>query len=507
MSSNNSVSNDSLQYKLLDALKQNAERPVFLFGETYFNYRQLSNRVSQLQFYFLKNNPGAQSIGIIANNDFDTYAAIVACICSGITYVPIEPTHPDERNNHVVELSSLDIIYCSDPASLSKNFYQQHVLKILPQVFETNNFQEPFLKSSSNPVYILFTSGTTGLPKGVPITVQNLSAFVFNIDRIGIKVTNEDRFLQAFDLTFDASVFSYLIPLLYGACIYPLRKGPVKYIPAIELIETNAITHVFTVPSFIGYLEPFFKEINLPTVKHWIFCGEALQTKHVEGWQRCLPNAKIFNHYGPTEATVFCTSYLCNSEVIKDENGIICIGKPFDGTFFVLFDDGNNPVNENFTIGELCIAGRQLTSGYVNNARENQVKFFEYDGLIYYRTGDLCLKDSSGDYFFKGRNDSQIKINGFRVELCEIEYVAQKINGVKEAVAIFDNLEGSDRIILFLVGEVMFAKSEVLSFLEKDLPDYMLPAEVTFIKGIPYNLNGKTDKKRLMKIYSQSLEP
>jgi D-alanine--poly(phosphoribitol) ligase subunit 1 len=319
-----------------------------------------------------------------------------------------------------------------------------------------------------------------------------------------VKVTAEDRFIQVFDLTFDPSVFSYLIPLLKGACIYTLPKVPFKYMHAVQLIEDKAITHVISVPSFISYLEPYFKEISLPKVKYWLFCGEALKTKHLEGWQKCLPDTEIFNGYGPTETTIFCSSFRCNVNAIKDHNGVVCIGKPFEGTSFALFNDGNQVTDKGIK-GELCIAGSQLTGGYLNGDIKNKEAFFEYNGLIYYRTGDICSIDSDADYFFEGRNDSQIKIDGYRIELGEIENAARQVNGIRDAVAIVVNEPDSVQIILFLVGEDKPEEMTIRDYLKKKIPDYMIPRTFIFIGNVPLTLNGKIDRKSLQAIYGQTV--
>jgi amino acid adenylation domain-containing protein len=501
---NDSITRNNLQLVLLNSLKQHTDNPAFFFEDTYFSYQQVLERVSELQTLFLNEEPRLKSIGIIANNDLDTYSAIITCLLSGITYIPVEPAHPDDRNNYITELSALSSIFCSNRTTLSEGYYERNYLKFLPELKQRDEVKEPVVVRSNLPAYVLFTSGTTGSPKGVPITVQNLEAFVYNIDKMGVKVTGANRFLQVFDLTFDSSVFSYLIPLLHGACIYTLPKVPIKYTHAVQLIEDKDITHVMTVPSFINYLEPYFKEINLPSVKYWVFCGEALKSKNLAGWQRCVPNAEIFNGYGPTETTIICSGYPCKTNAIKARNGVVCIGKPFEGTYFALFNE-NNYIAANGIIGELCIAGGQLTAGYLNQDIKNKQAFFEYNGLTYYRTGDLCSLDLDSDYFFEGRNDSQIKIDGYRIELGEIENTAVKIEGISEAVAIVANKPGSVEIILFLVSEVQYSNTIIRDYLKKKIPDYMMPRKCIFIGNMPLNLNGKIDKKSLLAIYEQNV--
>jgi len=256
------------------------------------------------------------------------------------------------------------------------------------------------LVHSKNPVYILFTSGSTGLPKGVPISTDNLLAFVNNVDAMHLGITPQSKFLQVFDLTFDLSVFSYLVPLLKGSSVILLAKSSIKYTHAIQLIEDENITHILTVPSFINYLRKYFGEISLPCVQHWLFCGEALKSDLVYAWQPCIPNATIHNVYGPTEATIFCSSFTCKPGSIKEMNGIICIGKPFAGTILELSDENGIPAVSNKS-GELYIAGSQLTSGYVNNAEKKKIAFSKLNGNLYYHSGDICLKDADRNFFFQ----------------------------------------------------------------------------------------------------------
>jgi len=500
----NSISEEKgvLQQDLLNSLKIHAQRNAFFINDAFFTYDQLHKRVARFQSIFRNQNTRIESLGIIANNDFDTYSAIVACLLSGITYIPIEPSHPDERNNHIINALSLDSIYCSDAGMLHREFLEKHGDKLLADPAEKEFTTDAVVGLTDNPAYILFTSGTTGVPKGVPITTENLQAFVQNIDRMGIRIDQEDRFLQVFDLTFDLSVFSYLIPLLKGACVYTLPRVPFKFTAAISVIEEKAITHVLTVPSFVSYLEPYFKKIRLPDVRYWLFCGEALRTKLVSNWQQCVPNADILNVYGPTEATIFCSYYRCPKSDIKDVNGVVCIGKPFHGTGFALMRDDKLTVDNN-PEGELCIQGRQLTSGYLNNESRNKQSFITYNKSTFYRTGDICLVDQEHDYFYLGRNDTQVKISGYRIELGEIEDAANRIAGIKDAVAVATGESEEMQILLFLVAEVHYDAPVITELLKARIPEYMLPKRFIFIDSLPYNLNGKIDRKALLAMDKQ----
>lgn len=488
----------NLAYSLNHALQKHRDNVAFNIMGGNYTYLQLTQRVSHFQAVFSRNNQIVESIGIIANQDFDTYSAILAALLSGITYIPIEPTHPDERNNHIISIAKVNAIYCSDFSSMGSGFYETNKSIFVPATDEIIDVEEPEVIQSNNPAYVLFTSGSTGVPKGVPISMQNLEAFTENVAGMRLGINEQSKFLQVFELTFDLSVFSYLLPLLYGASVFIMPKTPFKQMNAVQIIEEQQITHILTVPSFVGYLKPLFAKIKLPTIKYWLFCGEALKTDLVTAWQKCIPDAAIYNVYGPTEATIFCTSYNCSGESLKHNHGIVSIGKPFENTVFGLFD-GNLPVSSPSTVAELCISGTQLTSGYLEDTAKNKEAFFNFNSHMFYRSGDLCRMDAKGDYFFTGRNDSQLKINGYRVEISELEYHASRIPGIDEAVVVVSENDIHDQPILNLVykAESEIDQSEITVFLSTKIPSYMLPSAVFFVKSIPYNLNGKIDKKAL----------
>jgi amino acid adenylation domain-containing protein len=483
---------------LYNCLLKYPENVAFNIDGNNYSYLQLMKRIAFIQSALLQNKNSLNSISIIANQDFETYSILIAALLSGITYVPVEPSHPDERNNHIVKVSNVNAIFCSDFSSLSNEFRDANKHRFLQLDAGETDIDKLQVLQKPNPAYILFTSGSTGVPKGVPISMQNLHAFIDNVDGMMLEINEQSRFLQVFELTFDLSVFSYLVPLLYGASVYIPPKAQFKQMAAIQMIAEQSITHVLTVPSFVSYLKPFFAKIKLATVKNWLFCGEALKSDLVAEWNKCIPNSNIYNVYGPTEATIFCTSYKCMRDSFKEYRGITCIGKPFKGVSFGLFD-GILPIHNHNTNAELCISGTQLTSGYLHNPDKNKAAFFSFGGLVYYRSGDLCHFDDQGDYFFVGRNDNQVKVNGYRVEISELEYHARDFPEIDEAVVVVKVNDKNDQQVLNLIytAKDELNKDAIIGFLSKKIPSYMLPVNIYFVESIPYNLNGKIDKTAL----------
>jgi len=296
---------------------------------------------------------------------------------------------------------------------------------------------------------------------------------------------------------------SYLVPLCKGACVYTVPSGDIKFTSAYSILEDYQITVALMVPSILNFLKKYFEEIRLESLRYSMFCGEALFSDLTQGWAECVPHALIQNVYGPTEATIFCLTYdWKRSEKNKENNGILCIGKPMNGIQAIIVDENLLAVPDG-TPGELCLLGNQLTSGYLNNPVKNKDAFFSaiIDGqkCIFYRTGDICFKDEAGDFLYSGRLDNQVKIQGFRVELSEIEYHARDFAKNSNAVALISqNATGQSLIHLFV--ENFKDTNNLIDHLKNKLPPYMIPSEVRHVQNFPLNVNGKIDRNALQKL-------
>lgn len=489
---------------MLKQLKENfqkhGQRNAFYIKEQFYTYRQLQQKSFAIAHWLQQNNPNKKPVGIIADDDFDTYAAILGILFSGAAYVPILSSYPKDRSQSIVEQAGLDIIL--SPVKIS-----DLNLTSTEKVTETHTIQAtdesytiPKIKDNDF-AYILFTSGSTGKPKGVPLSHENLWGFMDSFFALGYNLTPDDRFLQMFDLTFDLSVMSYLAPLLVGGCVYTVGNDGVKFMSIYSLLEDHQLTFTLMVPSMLSYLRPYFDEMELPQLRHSLFCGEALYAEVAKEWQQCLPNGLVQNVYGPTEATIFCLTYDCNN-TIKSYNEMVCIGKPMKNVKAIVVDENNQLVPQTEK-GELCVTGAQVTPGYLNNPKKNVEAFFDFEGTRYYRTGDSVYQDADGDYMYCGRTDYQVKVKGgFRVELNEIEAHAHHFTHISNIAAVAQTNDiGIAQIFLYLEG-YNGDVNEVYEYLKTQVPDYMLPEKIINLPAFPLNNNGKVDRKQLTAMLS-----
>ena len=496
--------------KIKNSFNKFPERNAFFIEGEYYTYNDFAKMVSKIRAYiqaYTGNNE--KLVGIIARhkNEIETYSAIYGSLYSGKGYVPINPDNPLERNAKILEQTGIKTILCSNPADNIIELANTNSAAVvnISELPETKINLEPPVIDENEIAYILFTSGSTGEPKGVPITRKNLNSFVNAFFEFGYDVNEQDRFLQMFELTFDFSVVCYTVPLCVGACVYTLPADGIKFANVYMSLEEHEITFACMVPSVLSYLKPYFDEIKLKKMRYSLFCGEILYDEITNSWSECIPNAKIINAYGPTEATVFCLTYEWEKmlSVKKSFNGGVSIGRPMKDMKAIIVDEDFKILPQGQK-GELCLAGAQLTPGYWKDPGKNSESFFlaNINGKMetFYRTGDSAFVDEDGDFMFAGRLDNQIKIQGFRIELGEIEhYARQYTKAINVAAVAYSNNIGIMQIHLF-IEDYNGAAQEITDYMKTQLPEYMLPSGIINIPAFPLNINGKIDRKELMKL-------
>ena len=466
---------------LCDSIQNYAERNAFYIDGTYYTYRQFAERISAIRTVVRSVGDDDKIWGVALHDDLNTYASIFALWMEGKAYVPLHPSWPEDRIESIKTQVGISNILDQCDA-----LYDGDLL---------GDWSEAY---GDDLAYILFTSGSTGVPKGVQISRKNISAFMDSFWQTDIDITPEDRCMQVFDLTFDVSVQSYLVALTRGACVYTVPYGQVKYLYAASLIQEQRITFGAMAPSMLTYLRPYFEEFDASSMKACILTAEACPVDLMEAWYGCAKNTEIYDFYGPTEATIYCTYYkLKRGGKNLSLNGIISIGKPMANVQAIIIREDGSLV-EGEEKGELCVAGEQITLGYWNNPEKNASSFFMREGMRYYHTGDLCYWDNSGNIMYSGRIDQQAKIQGFRVELGEIEYHARQFykNGHRVMAIAFQNEQNLTEIALFVESQHEDVKP-LIEYLRGKMPQYMIPTRILFEPSFPLNKSEKVDRNAL----------
>ena len=348
--------------------------------------------------------------------------------------------------------------------------------------------------------YVFFTSGSTGVPKGVAITQRSIIDYIdwaaeeFSIDE-NVKIANQAPFY------FDNSILDIYLSMSCGATLYiPPEMYYAFQAKLLAYLEEKKITFIFWVPSALvgsansGLLERF----DLSAIKKVLFCGEVMPNRHLNIWRRVLPEAEFANLYGPTEITDVCSFFRVNREFADDDP--LPIGKACRNTEIMLLDDENCLITEPDKKGELCVRGTSLSVGYYANEEKTSVAFVQnplnpyYEEKIY-RTGDLAHYNEFGEIMFDGRKDFQIKHMGYRIELGEIETAILSMEEIDNACCLYD--EEHKRIVSVFQSKQGIDGLAIRKRLMSILPKYMIPSEYFAVEKMPLNDNGKINRKQL----------
>ncbi len=515
----------SLSGGFFRSLRANPSSPSLELGETSLTYEQLWNYAGRVTDCLSRTlDPAEKVVAVLASRSVAAYGGILGILGSGRGYCPLNPKFPLERNLVMLKASGCKTIVvgkeCQAVLDSLLQRFEQPLTLILPdggwqpsgaslvphRVFmasELKKIAEPCdpVVDGNDTAYLLFTSGSTGVPKGVAVSQSNAVAYMeYAAKRFSFH--DRDRCSQNFDLTFDLSVHDLFTCWDAGATLCPYAEQTLT--PA-TLVDEKQLTCWFSVPSVamfaskLGLLEPE----AFPTLRWSLFCGEALSATLAEAWQRAAHNSILENLYGPTEATIAITWYRWNSASSPAEcvRGLVPIGWPFDGQQVCVVDDNFAPVPVGES-GELCLGGSQVTSGYLNDPEKTAKSFvhLKHTGdRIWYRTGDLVRQDERGCLFYLGRRDFQVKVNGYRVELQEIDLVLRESAGTELAVAIpWPLSDGSASGIVGVVSGADPARDrEIIAACEARLPRYMVPNRICHFAQMPLNVNGKIDRGKI----------
>ncbi|MBL3659085.1 non-ribosomal peptide synthetase, partial [Fulvivirga sediminis] len=415
--------------------------------------------------------------------------SILAIIKAGGTYVPMDPKHPVSRIKMVVDDLNVKFAIVNDE---TKNSFDAGQVFFGVNLYPEKINYKASVRDADQLAYIIYTSGSTGTPKGVMIKEKSLLNLVqWHIHQFKNDVNSQSTLVAG--VAFDASAWEIWPYLLAGGTIHIIDDNTSLSVDGlIEVFKTKSITHSFLptalVPDFVKSTQGKTMEL-----KHLLTGGDALPALEIVDL-----NYTVYNNYGPTENTVVSTSYALDKE---DQNQAPSIGQPIDNTYALIFDQYLN-ILPNGIEGDLYLAGEQLAVGYLNNQELTDSVFIDnpmrWGGNKIYKTGDRAFRDDNGNIFFAGRQDDQVSIRGFRVELGEVQAALQVAPGVDQCLVIVrEDKPGDKRIVSYIVAADHYKEEDVRDYLMNRLPRYMIPVSFVNIDRFPLTANGKIDKQQL----------
>ena len=470
---------------------------------------------------------------VFAHRSPVAFAGVLGSLLGGNGYVPLNKTFPTDRTQAMLEKSGCRSIIV-DAGSLPQVdrllfSARESLLVILPDLEDAGPlrkqwpshtfieakrlaparaWREPSLPTDGI-AYLLFTSGSSGVPKGVMVAHRNVVGFLdYMVDRY--LVTETDRLSQMFDMTFDLSVFDMFVAWERGACVCcPSIKTLIR--PA-RFVEEMGLTIWFSVPSAVAFMKQLgmLKSGRFPSLRWSLFCGEPLPVSCAMAWLEAAPNTVLENLYGPTELTIACTHYQWDpdSSIAESVQGIVPIGFPYPGMNTLVVNDSMYQV-EPGQEGELLMNGPQMSLGYWKDAERTSASFVIPPGKndIFYRTGDRVRRPLGNDPLVHlGRIDSQVKILGHRAELGEIEAVVRDASGLDGVVAVGwpSTPSGHGGVEVFLEGASPDLNA-IRNSIASRLPGYMVPRRFHFMSRLPRNTNGKFDRIMMRKLLEEGI--
>jgi len=483
------------------------DKVAFSDGTYNISFSEFVDRAKRVGCFLADKGYYSEPIVVFMEKHPDTINAFWGVVYSGCFYIPIDSEMPTHRINLIFQnLNPRAIIYSAHTKSQVENLWPNAALYSYEEIInhEINNEVLCSIRDKqldTDLLYVVFTSGSTGMPKGVAAAHRSVIDYAEHLLPV-LEVDADSTFAMQSPLYFDACLKEICSAFFKGSSVYLLPKELfMQPIALVNYLNEHKVTNLCWVVSALTLISGLgaLKEVTPKHLKTVAFGSEVFPIKQFNLWRNALPNARFINLYGPTECTGMSCYYIVDREFALDE--VIPIGRPFKNTGLFLLDD-NDRLAENGQVGEICIKGTPLTVGYYNDFERTQEVFVQnplnthYPELIY-RTGDLAKYNEHGELVFISRKDYQIKHMGHRIELGEIELIANMAEGVSGAACVFD--QEKKKIILFYTG--IAEAGAVNTYLREKLPVYMIPSKISKLVSLPLTANGKLDRKSLLANY------
>lgn len=457
--------------KIKNAVQLYPDRIAYIHNGNEITYGTLWQRANE--YASLLRRQGSGAVIIYGHKSIDMLVSMVACIISQRTYIPVDIYMPVSRISDIIKLTSAQLLIANESITIDR------IESCCPEGLLRFKDRAENCCSSEN-IYTIFTSGSTGIPKGVPISNENLNNFVDWISSIepfnaynGIRVANQASF------SFDLSVADIFYSLCNGHTLVGMDSEIQKDFGALyNFFLLNRIELTVTTPTFMKLclLIKEFNSTNLPFIKCMYFCGEQLEASVVRKLRQRFPDCKIVNAYGPTEATSAVSAALIGDDDIALDD-LLPVG-----------DVDTFATQISIEKDEIILSGKSVFGGYLGTE----------ENLDFYSTGDIGYI-KNGKLYCKGRKDSQIKFKGYRIELYDVENNLKSLNGVFDAAVIakYSASGNVNKIAAYIVCEESLTVAGIKEALRQRLPDYMIPSQITILDSLPLNENKKIDRRKL----------
>ena len=523
-----------LHHLLADTASKAPQRTAVAFKDQRLNYADLDESSSRLSGWLQHQGVGkGDRIGIMLNKSPESIVSVFGILKAGAIYVPLDPLAPGGRLSSIISHCGIELIVAS-PENLAKMLLDQGDGHILKTALLTGSGSLPpkaagfaagiscigwqaaladhpggrcqVELSDAAPAYILHTSGSTGMPKGVVISHLNALTFVKMATEF-FKINENDRMANHAPLHFDLSIFDIFCAVQTGAALilvpeylsaFPIRLA--EFIDKEQVTVWNSVASVLTKLTDQGALE----RLRFASLRLVHFSGDIMPVKYVRTLKQCMPKAEVYHIYGQTEAN--SSLYFKIPETILDDAWKIPIGRPFPNFDVFALDDDGKVITTPEEEGELLVLSATVALGYWNNGEKTREQFTSDPRnpsahARVYKTGDLVRLNGEGEFIFAGRKDHMVKSKGFRVELDEIEIVLNSHPKIRQAavVAVPDDLAGN-RIIAYisLTGGSAVTSRELLELCSQHLPKYMVPELIRYRQTLPITSNDKVNRKALV---------
>ena len=503
-----------MEKSIIDIIEKNSnifsKKEIFIDTKRRVNYKEFAENSKKIGTYLNKKiNMTNIPILIFIDKTVNCLEAMIGTLYSGNFYTILDVKSPQNRIEAIIEnLEAKTIITdIKNQKKLESLGLKIENIFIYENMIETEFDSEKLEKINNERIdtdtmYILYTSGSTGVPKGVVVSHKAVLSYIkwvqeaFNINESTIWGSQTPFY-------FSMSITDVFTTILTGATMYIIPKVNFSFpINLIKYLKENKINTIYWVPSALCIVANLgaLKDIELPDLKKVLFAGEVMPTKQLNMWMKALPNTMFANLFGPTETTDICSYYVIDKKL--EDTDAVPIGKHCNNCNLIVIDEQGNQVkykeNEESEAGELLARGSFLASGYYKNEEKTKQAFIQnpinknYPELVY-KTGDIVKYDKTGNLIYISRKDFQIKHMGYRIELGEIERNIYGIEGITLCCAIYD--DENQKIVLYYQGTI--DENNLATEVEKILLPYMRPNKYIKLEKMPYNANGKIDRKEL----------